>query len=356
MTNDKRIKVLMTGPENDPSISLGGIVTVVNMILKNSLHEIIYFNRDMGDKNKAATFFKKLFRFRQQVRKQRFNLIHFHFSFDRKSIIREALYVFIARQQKQPVVIHFHGGILLFRKKESKLIKWLLSAADRIIVLSEIEKESLANLYKVPADHILVLRNCIDLKEIPVFPQRKELQNNLVFFGRFHESKGIADILEACKTLQEQSVDFRFHAYGSGPGQQWFVSSMEEALNNKFSYKGLVWGEKKWHALQNTDIFLLPSRYGEGLPMALLEAMALGKVVIVSDDASITRVVQDNFNGLLVAKNAPAELARKIAWILSDTEAQKRIGHNASVTIRNEYSSDYYIKSLNTVYQSLLTN
>jgi len=346
----------MTGPENDPSISLGGIVTVVNMILKNSPQEIVYFNRDMGEKNKALTFLQKAWRFRGLLGRQRFDLIHFHFSFDQKSLYREALYVYIAKQKKQPVIIHFHGGILLFQKKESKLINWLLRVADSILVLSEIEKESLVTLYKVPADKILVLRNCIDLREIPAFAGERPAQNKLIFFGRLHESKGIEDIVEACRQLKSGSVDFSFDAYGSGPQQQWFVSSMQDTLQQQFAYKGLVWGEQKWKALQDSDVFLLPSRYGEGLPMALLEAMALGKVVIVSDDASITRVVKNNVNGLLVQKQTPGDLAEKIHYILSNREQLAAMGREARATIEREYSSDYYIKSLNTVYHTVVSN
>ncbi len=346
----------MTGPENDPSISLGGIVTVVNMILNNSRQEIQYFNRDMGDKNKAVTLFKKLSGFRKQLNQTRFDLIHFHFSFDRKSLVREALYLYIARQKKQRIIVHLHGGVLLFQKKQSRLTDWILKTADNIIVLSELEKESLTTLYNVPATKVLVLRNCIDLKEIPRFADEQTSQNKLIFFGRLHESKGIEDIVDACGQLKEQSPDFHFDAYGSGPQQQWFVSSMESVLADRFNYGGLVWGEKKWQALQSSDIFLLPSRYGEGLPMALLEAMALGKVVIASDDASISKVVQNGVNGILVPKKAPASLAQKIASLLADKQKQKELGQQAKLTIEREYSSDYYIQSLSSVYTQMLNN
>lgn len=355
MNQEKTVRVLMTGPENDPSISLGGIVTVVNMILRNSQQEIQYFNRDMGEKNKARTLLRKWRNFRTLLRKQSFDLVHFHFSFDRKSLIREALYLYSAKRRKQPVIVHLHGGVLLFQKKESKLIQWILGAADKILVLSDLEKDSLVSLYQVPAEKILVLRNCIDLREIPVLNDTgNDEKNTLIFFGRLHESKGIEDIVAACRQLKDQAVDFRFDAYGNGPQQQWFVDSMTETLADRFAYKGLVWGEQKWHSLQRADIFLLPSRYGEGLPMALLEAMALGKVVIASDDASISKVVQHDVNGLLVEKKAPAALASRIKSILANKDKQKAMGQQARQTIEQEYSSDYYMNALSNVYAKLL--
>jgi glycosyltransferase involved in cell wall biosynthesis len=131
---------------------------------------------------------------------------------------------------------------------------------------------------------------------------------------------------------------------------------MENIPGIDFQYKGLVWGEKKWHALQDADIFLLPSRYGEGLPMALLEAMALGKVVIVTDDASISKVVQHGFNGLMVPKKDGAALATEIARILANPAEQKALGYQARQTIEREYSSDYYIKELQSIYHHVLNN
>jgi glycosyltransferase involved in cell wall biosynthesis len=354
MKNEQPVKVLMTGPENDPSISLGGIVTVVNMILQNSGQEIVYFNRDMGDRRKGIVFLKKLFRLRSLLRKTTFDLFHFHFSFDPRSLRREALYIRLAKRTKRPVIVHLHGGVLLFEKKESKLVDWILAIADKIVVLSDIEKESLVKLYAVPADKIIILRNCIDLKEIPAFTTARQPQQKLIFFGRLHESKGIGEIVEACQQLTKQQVNVSLDVYGSGPDQQWFTAAMNDIPGMQFNYKGLVWGEKKWHALQDADIFLLPSRYGEGLPMALLEAMALGKVVIVTDDASITRVVKHGQNGLLVPKKSAERLAQEIARIIAAPAEQSMLGNNARKTIEQEYSSDYYIHTLDGIYHNLL--
>ena len=56
-------------------------------------------------------------------------------------------------------------------------------------------------------------------------------------------------------------------------------------------------------------IFVLPSRYGEGLPMAMLEAMAAGCVVVAADAGSVTAVVTDGENGYVVEPKNTAQLA-----------------------------------------------
>lgn len=342
----------MTGPENDPSISLGGIVTVVNTILRNSQENITYFNRDIGEKNKVFHFIRKIAEFRKLIEAEKYHVLHFHFSLDKKSLLRELLYLKTAKRKNARIIIHLHGGALLFHLNHEKLVRTVLSTADGIIVLSELEKISLGNLYHIPLEKIIVLKNSIDLGEVPPF-EGTQGGNNIVFFGRIHESKGIEDIVSACRLLTAKGIRFRFDAYGDGPLKDWFSAEMSAILQNNFNYHGIVWGKKKWEALEKADIFLLPSRYGEGLPVAMLEAMALGKAVVASNDASITQVVKQAENGLLIAKKAPEELAATIHYLLEHPELQQQLGENARKTIEQEYTSGQYMQQLAVIYAGI---
>ncbi|AXY74424.1 glycosyltransferase family 1 protein [Paraflavitalea soli] len=349
------MKILMTGPNNDPAQSLGGIVTVINMILNNVSHETDFFDRDLGSKNKTATWFQKVKKFRRTLNSQHYDLIHFHFSFDKKSVIREFAYLYLAKKKNIPFIIHFHGGVLAYQKSNSFLVKWMVKAATQLIVLNEDEKESIQRLYQVPPQKVLILRNCIDLNEIPAFTNDTPSYNRIIYFGRLHLPKGLKEIVEALKIIKAQQLNFKLEVYGSGPDETWFLDALKSSLGDSFEYKGVVWGSQKWHSLNNSDIFLLPS-HGEGMPMALLEAMALGKTVVVSDVDAFKKVVIDNENGFLAQQRSSDDLARSLAAVLSNPAKQSEVGKKARATIEKDYSSDYYIKSLNTVYNSLLNN
>ncbi|MBO9561998.1 MAG: glycosyltransferase family 4 protein [Niastella sp.] len=349
------MKILMTGPNNDPAQSLGGIVTVINMILNNAPHTTDFFDRDLGTKNKTSTYLRKIKEFRRTLKNNTYDLIHFHFSFDNKSVIRDFMFLYLAKKKNIPLIVHFHGGVLAYQKSNSPLVKWILKAASQLIVLNEDEKESIQRLYNVSPEKVLILRNCIDLNEIPALESQAPTYNRIIYFGRLHMPKGLKEIVEALKTIKARQVPFKLDVYGSGPDQEWFLKALADNLGNSFEYKGVVWGAQKWHSLNDSDIFLLPS-HGEGMPMALLEAMALGKSVVVSDVDAFKKVVVDNENGFLAQQRSSEDLARSLSTVLTNPAKQAEVGRKARATIEKEYSSDYYMKSLSSVYNSLLAN
>ncbi|MDF2189183.1 glycosyltransferase family 4 protein [Paraflavitalea sp. CAU 1676] len=350
------MKILMTGPNNDPAKSLGGIVTVINMILNNKSHPTDFFDRDLGSSGKLKTWWRKVNQFRQSISKERYDLIHFHFSFDKKSVVREFIYLYLAKKKGIPFIVHFHGGSLAYQKSHSWMVGWLLAAANQLIVLNEDEKESIQRLYQVAPEKVLILRNCIDFGEIPSFTRADSAAyNRIIYFGRLHMPKGLKEIVEALKILKAKQIPFKMEVYGSGPDEAWFLDALKEHVGDAFEYKGVVWGKEKWHSLNNSDIFLLPS-HGEGMPMALLEAMALGKTVVVSDVDAFKKVVIDKENGFLARQRSADDLARSLELVLLNPADQQEVGKKAKQTIEKEYSSDYYIKSLGSVYNSLLAN
>lgn len=350
------MKILMTGPNNDPAKSLGGIVTVINMILNNKSHPTDFFDRDLGSGGKLRTWYRKVRQFRQTISRERYDLIHFHFAFDKKSVTREFIYLYLAQKKGIPFIVHFHGGALAYQKSNSWMVKWMLVTASQLIVLNEDEKESIQRLYQVPPEKVLILRNCIDLGEIPSFTGSSSGQHNrIIYFGRLHMPKGLKEIVEALKILKAKQIPFKLDVYGSGPDESWFLNALKEHVGDSFEYKGVVWGKEKWHSLNDSDIFLLPS-HGEGMPMALLEAMALGKTVVVSDVDAFKKVVIDQENGFLARQRSADDLARSLELVLKDPAKQQEVGQKAKKTIEKDYSSDYYIKSLGSVYNSLLAN
>ncbi|MBC8032768.1 MAG: glycosyltransferase family 4 protein [Chitinophagaceae bacterium] len=333
------MKILMTGPDNNPATSLGGIVTVINMILNNARSEVIFFNRDPGERGKLVNWLRKILGFRSLLNRYEFSLVHINLSFDKKSVYRDLLLVYLATNKRIPVIVHLHGGLLTFNKNKSIAVRHILKFADKIIVLNETEKTSLCSLYGIPTDRISILRNCIDFHEIPQFAAIKPVYNRIIYFGRIHKDKGLKEIVEAMDLLKQKNLPFHLEVYGSGPDEDWFIEALRTKLGSSFEYKGVVWGKAKWHSLHNSDIFLLPS-YGEGMPMALLEAMALGKAVIVSDDEAFKKVVVHDESGLLTVKRSSSDLAEKIAAVLTDPLKQEAMGTRAQAAIKREYYSE----------------
>ena len=100
------------------------------------------------------------------------------------------------------------------------------------------------------------------------------------------------------------------------------------------------------------DLFVLPS-LGEGLPLALLEAMAYGKCVLATNVPGNRDVVKHEWNGLLVEPQNPMELARGIDYLLNDDVLRQGLGAQARRDIEQNYSSDGVLKKILDVYREV---
>jgi len=358
------MKVLITGPNLDDSKQVGGIITVINTILSVITSEYKFFSRSPVQEEKSSIWGKlkwlgKIFQFIEINSKEKFDVIHVHTAMNKSAIFRDYIWVFLGRFFKAKVLLHVHGGKFLFEKPTSGLtgniINRMFADANSIIVLSEKEEESLKNLYTTQKT-IHVLENAINLEQIPVFDNDLNDENEhltkLIFIGRVTESKGLHDILEAIQMMSPLDREkFIFDMYGEGDLLTEMLEGFKEYLGERFNYHGIVSGEGKWHALNASDVFLLPSRYGEGLPMALLEAMALGKMVLTTNDASMSLVVKDRKNGFMVDKYNPEDIKKAMLSIVDLKEQERNnISKEAQKTVYDNYSAERYIVRLETIY------
>ncbi|WP_315814293.1 glycosyltransferase [Paraflavitalea speifideaquila] len=195
------------------------------------------------------------------IKTKEYSLVHFHISLDKKSVLRELLYIYAAKKRKQPYIMHLHGGGYIFNKKYYRLCRWILNGADKIVVLNQAERDSIAELYKVDISKIQVLRNCIDLNEIKNLDQRPGFRNRIIYFGRIDRNKGLKEIVEALSQLKIRQVPFHFEVYGAGPDEEWFFADLRQAIGESFEFKGRVWGKSKMGSIK-------PKRY---LPASILQ-------------------------------------------------------------------------------------
>ena len=232
----------------------------------------------------------------------------------------------------------------------SFLLNFLFKKADTIIVLSEVEKTILKKKYG--ALSFVIFPNAVN----PLIKEFKNIHKDdnikFIFFGRITKTKGIYTISKCFEYLTSYFDKFTFDIYGTGPDLNNWITALSKSKELKYYYKGVIGGEKKWEVLNSSDIFLLPSEF-EGLPIAMLEAMAAGCTVIVSDVGSIKTVVTNNLNGIILSENSPKSLALIIEDILNYKIDTNLIGHNAQEHIYNNFSFLTYIKRLDNLYSTL---
>ncbi|MEL7588490.1 MAG: glycosyltransferase family 4 protein [Prolixibacteraceae bacterium] len=356
------MNILITAPSLNPALNVSGISTVVQTIIfHNNQHHYFHYqlgrpDRPIGKLIWLVQMIKQLILFPFALKKNKIDLVHQNLPFDPKGVTREFIINFWCRLMRIPVVLHVHGGVFLMNGTNNGFFKRLslslFKHSNQVIVLSELEKEAINEHYHFPSAKVLY--NSINVESYII--DEKQLTGNkptLLFLGRIHESKGVDDIIAAFHLLKSKA-DFRFVLCGIGPAKDRLVTSCEQLLGSDFEYNGIVSGDSKINLIKHADFFLLPSRYGEGLPMALLETMAAGVVPIVTDDASMKYVVQHEINGIRVNKKDPEDISRKLISIISNPMMYGAMSKNASQLIAEKFDIKEYVIQLNKIYNLAL--
>jgi glycosyltransferase involved in cell wall biosynthesis len=216
--------------------------------------------------------------------------------------------------------------------------RYILGRSTRVIAVAPSVADHLRTL-GVPADRIDVVPNGVDQTR---FAPRQPAGNHdrdpgeaplVVFVGRLIDNKGPQLFVEALATLRDQGVGFRAALVGDGP--------MEASLRSRVAGAGLA--ELVHFAGQSSDVpgwlakasvFVRPS-FTEGMPLTVLEAMASGTPVVVSDIPGNTELVRDGVNGLLFSVGDATSLAGKLRRAIEDGEGAAKMAAAASETARS---------------------
>ena len=354
------MKVLITAPSLDENENVSGISTLVRQIIKHGDAEFYHF--EAGRKDNARMNFgwllQQIFlvpRFLWTIRREKIDVVHINTALVPLSIARDAALVFAARLARRAVLLHPNGGRFLMEDFTSRPLAWLTEkmfrSANKVLVLSEHEKASITKRWQNL--DVLILPNAIAVDESPNVPRLPKNEKTIIFLGRMHESKGLHEIIEACRILKDEKVEFQFRCFGAGALEDFFTEEMSKILGDKFYFGGVVSGAEKWNELAASDIFLLPSRYGEGLPLAILEAMTAGCVVIAADVASVRIVIRDAENGFLVEPYNTAQVVEKLKFLLSGEADWEHLRQNARATVEENFSISDYVEKLEKIYREL---
>jgi glycosyltransferase involved in cell wall biosynthesis len=163
------------------------------------------------------------------------------------------------------------------------------------------------------------------------------------FTGRLSRAKGLSMLLDVWRELAADGRPVHLALVGSGshsfdncePELRAFIT--EHGLGGTVSLPGAVSNVEEW--LQAADVFVFPSEY-EGLPLALLEAMACGLPAVATRVGAVGEVVSDRENGLLIAPRDPGELRTALQWTLAHQEQWPDLGAAARATVVERFSLD----------------
>ena len=281
---------------------------------------------------------------------------------ERGSVWRKGLVVWIGRAWRVPVVIHCHGADFadyvegLSPPKRRLLLK-TLNAAARIVVLGERWRRFFTDDLGLAPARITVLANAVPdpwrdgapvtIEETGDGPLR------ILFLGRLGERKGVPELLQALASPALRRAPWRAIFAGDGEVGRFRTEAVVLGLDQKVRLSGWVDKAGARALLADSDVLVLPSR-NEGLPVAILEAMAHGLAVVASDVGAIPDVIDDGDNGLLVAPGDVASLAAALRRLIDEPGLAARMGARGRARFEAAYAIESHVRGLAAIYADLL--
>ncbi len=346
------------GTNTDDPLPSGGIEAyvqgLVNSLSKIKKIEILIITRRFSttsahEKNRNIEIFRvpwvKGFFFRNisfnfmaflKALRLDFEIIHAH------GPISTFFGVILSMIKRTPIIATTHGLALKqpqynrgIKRLFAMLERFAYSSADCVIFLSEEEKEGFRKKLGFLPDGYKIIPPGMDSTRFASGDGQKirekfDIGDNVVitFIGRLIAVKGLKYLIEAANRIQE---DFKLLIVGDGPQREELIDQASKSRPNRIVFTGQRTDVPD--ILAATDIFVLPS-LSEGLPTALLEAMAAGKACVVTD---IGLPVWDKKTGLVVKKEDSEELRAAIKRLMSDQKLRNDLGKNARKDVIQNY-------------------
>ncbi len=191
------------------------------------------------------------------------------------------------------------------RAVQQPLYRLAFSLSNATFVLNPDDRDLLRRRRLAPRRHELVLLNGIgiDLARFAYAPPPLA-RPSFLLVGRLIKDKGVIAYAEAARRVKAEFPKARFALLGgfdSAPGA--LAPEQVEAWRREgiIDYLGTVHDVRP--VIEDTDVFVLPSTYREGVPRSILEAMAMGRPIITTDAPGCRETVRHGENGFLVAKH-----------------------------------------------------
>ena len=250
----------------------------------------------------------------------------------------------VAKLLGKKVIWHIHGEEDL----NNLLGKVALAAADKIIVVSNALLNTYGALYPMQMSKFIAVPNGVELaasdqkKTKPVF--------TISMVGTLIEGKRQDLAISACAALVKQGLNIHLNLIGEKP--PWhpddFKHSLhalvqDEQLERSVSFLG--WVENPWEPLLASDVFILPSDT-EGMPLSIIEAMALGLPTIATNVGGVPELIDDGKTGFIIPKGNADELAAKLKVLYEQPSLRERLGQQARKRYEAHFTKNAFIKGV----------
>ncbi len=285
------------------------------------------------------------------------------FASDGASAIEKGLMVQICSIFNCKTLLFPRAGNLITQTSNSrimlKLIRLLFRRATIFLCQGNKWKDYAILELGFEDDNVKVVNNWTATKKLLHIGSNKKYNNsnvvpNILFIGWLEDFKGVFELLEAVKKIDDQKLDFNLTFAGEGSAKKRAKDFVEKHnLTRNITFAGWVDDSGLEELLRVNDIFVLPS-WAEGLPNSMIEAMAAGLAVIVTSVGSITDFVINKEHGLIIKPKDIKSLEGALRLLISDQRLRNQLSVNGHNMAKEEFSSEISINNLTKVIKEIV--
>lgn len=281
------------------------------------------------------------------IRKLGIHVIHSHG-------YRSDIIGFLAsRLARVPIVSTVHGWTPVTRRvsRYERIDRLLLRHFDHVICVSRPLYDNLKGT--VSANRLTMLPNAVTIKQMnsDSFKNREKVGRTILFAGRLSKEKGVDVLLNAYAQYNAEGGAARLIILGDGPLRGEYAQLVSKlGIDRNVTFLGHRNDVFSYYC--QADVFVLPSR-SEGLPMALLEAMAFGIPVVATNVGGIPDVVCDGISGKLVPPDVPEALTAAFHCLFGNYEAAILMGSHGKNKICRDFSAEPWARKIENIYQNV---
>jgi glycosyltransferase involved in cell wall biosynthesis len=194
---------------------------------------------------------------------------------------------------------------------------------------------------------LTVVRCAVDLAAMPgSIPRRENTTFRIVTVGRLAPEKAHLGLIETLDRMVKRGVDVRLTIVGDGPLRSSIETAVaQRGLIDRVRLRGALPESETLKEIACCDAFILPSLM-EGLPVVLIEAMALGKPVVAPYIAGIPELVDDGVTGLLFRPGDWTHLAEQALQLAASSSEAGKMGERGRTRVQREFDVNIAVEPL----------
>jgi glycosyltransferase involved in cell wall biosynthesis len=233
-----------------------------------------------------------------------------------------------------------------FPRRLMRLYRWWIrlsmKACHNVVCQSQAAADLFVREFGLAADKVAIVPNWLDTGKFRPMPEQMPhgpAVNSLVYVGWLNHDKGVEHLIRSLPLVAAQRRDFRLDVFGGGELDRFLKELVVElGVGDLVMFHGWIDNSKVPVALNSGDIFVFPS-LKEGMPNALLQAMACGMPVIATRISGILPLIDEGVNGLLVDPGSSGQIASAILQLLGSAPMRKAMGEKNTERILRDHSA-----------------